>query len=400
MDSVYAPPGTCRFPISRSGISWTLLFLLLSPSAAIGQTLPDRIQDFLESASGFSLLGSVHEGTLSAGQELVVSVSLLERGEYMVVGYCDDACTNLDLTLFDPSRQEIQSDRLPDSEPILTLTAETTGQYFIKVDVVDCAADSCGFAIGVLGSTDEPGASPGQDMGARLTLVGAELTALGFTEVGREMRGSLNSDQAVSVPVQMEEGQEYRMAGVCDVDCLDLDLVLYDPSGVEVDSDVLEDALPILAYVPDTTAVHQVEVIMIACEVEPCAYRIATYAKGEDVGPGGTPLSGEMVSFVTHQGELARSDERSESGAYLDHYEVEAKAGQRIVVDLRSDEFDTLLRVKAPGGEEEENDDYGLETGHSHVEMIALEDGVYAIQVTSFDPGSEGGYVLQIAVVD
>ena len=74
-------------------------------------------------------------------------------------------------------------------------------------------------------------------------------------------------------------------------------------------------------------------------------------------------------------------DERI-SGLFLDTYEIEAQAGQRIVADLRSMDFDTLLRILDPDGSGPENDDYGLETGHSHIEWLVLKDGTYSIRIS------------------
>ncbi|MFH1764682.1 MAG: PPC domain-containing protein [Gemmatimonadota bacterium] len=398
MDRVHASPGTPRLSFRRLGRFLVFPLLLMAPVEVLGQSPSDRIHEFLESASGFTLLGSIHQAILDTGESLAIEVPFLDGVDYMVVAYCSDTCTNLDLTLFDSLAEEIQSDRLPDAEPILMLTAEATGQYYIQVDAVECSVAGCDIAVGILGSTEEQGMGPGEDMGGRLTLVGAEFIGLGFTEVGDELRGSLNTDQAINFPVTLQEGFEYRMVGVCDKDCFDLDLALLDSIGAEVATDFLEDALPVLIHLPDTTGAFQVEVIMVACAVEPCAYRIATYAKGEDVGPGGTTFSGDLISHETYRGELDSKDELL-SGAYLDVYEVEVKAGQRIIVDLRSDDFDTLLMVLDPEKEGEESDDFGYDTGHSHIEMLTLKDGTYSIYVTSFEADSSGAYVLQIAVV-
>lgn len=379
-------------------LSATLLFLLRAPCG--GQTPEDRVYQFLESASGFQLLAPVHEGVLESGTNTAVSVTLLEGAEYMVVGYCDEECSNLDLTLFDTSGTPLLTDHLPDPEPILMWTAESTGRHYVQVDVGDCPPEGCRFALGFLGSTAEPGVSPGEDMAGRLNLVGGEFRSMGFTQVGDELRGSLNMEQSVFIPVDFEEGLEYRMVGVCDKDCFDLDLTLRDPEGTEVDSDRLEDALPILAHIPDTTGEYQVEVTMVACGIEPCAYRIVTYAKGDEVGPGGITFTGELIFQETHQGKLAPGDDLVPSGEYLDVFEIEVRAGQRIIVDLRSEDFDTLLRVLPPDGVAEENDDYGEDIGHSHIEMLALMDGTYSIHVTSFGPDMSGSYTLQMAIVE
>ena len=399
MDRVHPALSTLRFSFHRFSGFLFIPLLFLAGAEASGQTPSDRVYGFLESASGFNLLGTIHEGALDSGQSMAISVPLLEGANYMVVAYCNDSCTNLNLSLVDSAGKEIQADRLPDSEPILMLTAESTGQYYIQVEAVECPVDGCDFAVGLFGSTDEPGVGPGEDMAARLSLVGAELMSMGFTEIGDERRGSLNTDQSITLPINLQEDLEYRMVGVCDKDCFDLDLALLHPSGEDAASDFLDDALPILVHVPDTTGEYGVEVIMVACYVEPCAYRIATYAKGTNERPGGTTFSGEVVFQETYRGELESKDKLL-SGAYIDTYEVEAWAGQRIIVDLRSDEFDTLLRVLGPDGEGEENDDYAYDTGHSHLEILTLTEGTYSIQVTSFSPESSGAYVLQIAVVE
>lgn len=398
MDRVHASPGTPRLSFRRLGRFLVLPLLLTAPVEVLGQSPSDQVLEFMGSASGFTLLGSIHQAVLDTGKSLAIEVPFLDGVDYMVVAFCSDTCTNLDLTLFDSLAEEIQADRLPDAEPILMLTAEATGQYYIQVDAVECSVSGCDIAVGILGSTEEPGMGPGEDMGGRLTLVGAEFVSLGFTEVGDELRGSLNTDQAITLPVTLQEGLEYRMVGVCDKDCFDLDLALLDSTGADVATDFLEDALPVLIHRPKTTEAFQVEVIMVACAVEPCAYRIATYAKGEDAGPGGTTFSGDLISHETYRGELESTDDLL-SGAFLDVYEVEVKAGQRIIVDLRSDEFDTLLRVLDPEEEGEESDDFGYDTGHSHIEMLTLKDGTFSIYVTSFAAYSSGAYVLQIAVV-
>jgi hypothetical protein len=376
-----------------------LLVLALNPAGALGQRLEDRVLEFLEAASGFQILGDIQTRVLQEGEDLSIRVALVEGADYMVVGYCGDGCSNLDLALVSEAGELIQTDDLPDAEPLLTFTAESTDRFLIRVTAVDLSTPTTPVAIGILGSTAEPGVIPGEDMSGRLSLVGAEFASLGFTEIGDERVGSLNNDQAFRLPITLESGTEYRLVGVCDQDCFDLDLVLRDPSGQEVASDVLEDALPILAHVADTTAEYQVEVIMIACGLEPCAYRLAAFAKGEEVGPGGATLSGELLFQETYQGELKADDEQV-GGAYVEAYEVEARAGQRIIIDLRSDEFDTILRLLGPEGIEEENDDFGYDTGHSHIDMLVVRDGIYTVQVTSFEPESEGSFVLQIAVVE
>lgn len=399
MDLVPPFPRTLRIPPRRFGRCVIISLFSLLPAGLGGQTPAEKVLNFLENASGFYLMGEIHEGALTSGHRAIISLPLIEGADYIIVAYCDEACSNLDLILFDSAGAEIQSDRLPDPEPVLMLAAESTGHFYVQVNAIDCQLDGCRYALGILGSTEEPGAYPGEDMTGRLALVGAELEGMGFSKVEEERRGSLITDQAITFPVTLQGGMEYRVVGVCDIDCFDLDLALIDPDGKDAASDFLNDALPLMAHIPDTTTDYQVEVMMVACDVHPCAFRVATYVKEVDPGPGRTTFSGEVVHQETIEGKLESTDEEL-GGAYLDVYQVEARAGQRIIVNLRSDDFDTLLRLLDPKGTGPENDDYGFDPGHSRIEMLALEDGVYSIQVTSFETVTSGDYVLHIAVVE
>ena len=127
MDRV--PFSVCT-PGFRRALQKSLLLvslLCLSTAQLQGQSPSDRVYQFLESASGFQLLGRIHTGLLESGKAMAIGVTLMEGAEYMVVGYCDDACGDIDLILLGPDGEIVQDDQLPDSEPILMLAAESTG---------------------------------------------------------------------------------------------------------------------------------------------------------------------------------------------------------------------------------------------------------------------------------
>ncbi len=66
----------------------------------------------------------------------------------------------------------------------------------------------------------------------------AAFAGQGFEVVGQPFSGSLAQGQTWNVPAQLFVGAEYRILGVCDRDCADLDLVLYDPGGAIVSQDI------------------------------------------------------------------------------------------------------------------------------------------------------------------
>jgi hypothetical protein len=91
--------------------------------------------------------------------------------------------------------------------------------------------------------------------------------------------GSLNDDAHEMVRVTLDGGKEYQLMGACDTDCSDLDLLIYDAAGHEVDSDVLTDDFPIVSLSVPRTAQYRVDVRMPGCAREPCRYGIGVFAR-------------------------------------------------------------------------------------------------------------------------
>lgn len=392
-------------PFSRHPFREICLLLLLpllpTRGTAQEQAPAEMIREFAESASGFTLWEEVETGTLRAEGQAAFPVTLTEGMDYMVVGYCDQNCEDMDLALLDGSGSELETDYLADAQPILIHTADSSGTYSVRIDMVGCSTEPCGYAVGVLeGGVAVGFGAPGESIADYLVIFREEISAQGFTELGSPEGGNLGSDQEIRFSMELMAGVEYKIAGVCDSDCMDMDLVLYDPSGNEVTSDLLPDAFPLLSTTPVTSGSYRIAAVMVDCSLEPCGFQVATFVKGEGIGPGGVAISGTIVADATHRGTLEAGDVQLTEGEYFDQYSVEARAGQRIIVDLRSPDFDTYLILEAPGGEAERNDDYDEDTMHSHVEMVAPEDGSYAITVTTFSAGSIGDYVVRVVVVD
>ena len=91
--------------------------------------------------------------------------------------------------------------------------------------------------------------------------------------------GSLRSGASTNHSVQLNGGTSYSLIGVCDNDCSDLDLRLYDPNGREVASDVLTDDKPVVSWTPRRTGTYTVRAIMTSCSSEPCRYGIGVYGR-------------------------------------------------------------------------------------------------------------------------
>lgn len=127
---------------------------------------------------------------------------------------------------------------------------------------------------------------------------------------------------------------------------------------------------------------------------------VTSYRKGEtgrytlsmDVG-----RDASLSARMEHAGRLERGDDTLQSGEFYDTYEFEGAPGQRVTLDLRSDDFDTYLILRDPLGEQTENDDADDGVGHSRIEARLTEAGRYRALVTSYEPGESGAYSLTIA---
>jgi hypothetical protein len=105
------------------------------------------------------------------------------------------------------------------------------------------------------------------------------LSDQGYEQTHETQIGSLRDDENESFTLTLHSGTSYALVGVCDNDCTDVDLVLYDADGNQVDSDVETDDVPIVTVRPAETMRYRVKVMMATCKTNPCWYGIGVYGK-------------------------------------------------------------------------------------------------------------------------
>jgi len=98
-----------------------------------------------------------------------------------------------------------------------------------------------------------------------------------FTPTGYQKSGSLDEDGDERTTVRIAGRGEYAIIGVCDGDCSDLDLEVYDASGDSLDSDYLEDDFPVLKFSAGSATSVSVQASMASCSAEPCRYGFRLY---------------------------------------------------------------------------------------------------------------------------
>jgi hypothetical protein len=70
--------------------------------------------------------------------------------------------------------------------------------------------------------------------------------------------------------VRLSAGVGYAFIGACDNECSDVDLILEDENGVQVDTDVLPDDYPLVEVTPRSDGVYTARIVLKSCSIGPC----------------------------------------------------------------------------------------------------------------------------------
>lgn len=163
---------------------------------------------------------------------------------------------------------------------------------------------------------------------AQLDRVGTNLEKKGFTLTTQIYTGRLDAERNEEVTVRLRAGVNYAIVGVCDTDCDDLDIVLYNANGREVAADVERDDVPVVEIRPDRDGTFTARAVMVNCTSAPCAYGLGLFSSSVDAFE--RQVRGQLDDAarrlgkdgfeLTHQvftGEL-REDEREDVTVELD----------------------------------------------------------------------------------
>ena len=109
-------------------------------------------------------------------------------------------------------------------------------------------------------------------------------------------------------------------------------------------------------------------------------------------------IAGAVAGGGVRRDQLGPGDATLSTGEFKDDFSFEGRRGQDAVIDLRSSDFDPYLIVRAPSGEQFDNDDYEGDVSRSLISLVLDETGTYDVTVTSYKKGESGGYTLQMDV--
>lgn len=285
----------------RIGVATTLpalglaLLFLVSPASAQDRYV-EQVQGYLDLSQetilneGFTYEGE-SSGWMPAGADAGLVV-VLPPGDYLVVGQCDDDCTDLDLEVDPLDGASLGSDLEPDSSPVVAFSLTEATKVIVTLSMIDCSTRRCyaGFrwyhrSDAAATATDGPAAGtiPASADGASYRAGSWQEQVLGQFEglptdgvtLVKDRLELLEADARTSFDLTLDTGH-YLGVAACDNDCTDLDMAVEDSSG-ERDSDVLADAHPVVEFEVTDRDRYTFEVRMIDCATASCGYGFRLY---------------------------------------------------------------------------------------------------------------------------
>lgn len=99
------------------------------------------------------------------------------------------------------------------------------------------------------------------------------------SELTKSGTGNLRQGRERSHYFTLRKGTEYLIVGVCDTDCGDMDLKLYDENDNLIDKDFDSDDYPTVRVMPRRTAKFRAVAQMESCSANPCGYVLTVMEK-------------------------------------------------------------------------------------------------------------------------
>jgi len=101
-------------------------------------------------ASGIGKALTTHVGMLNTDESESFTLTLRAGISYVVVGTCDEDCSNLGLVLSDLSSHDLAADRASGNAPVTQLTPRETASYRVKAVMASCRVNPCRYGVAVI----------------------------------------------------------------------------------------------------------------------------------------------------------------------------------------------------------------------------------------------------------
>ena len=211
------------------------------------------------------------QGLIFSAQEDRNFALNLERGHcYAFATLGGPGARDTDLFLIDGGGNELIRDVETDVDAMVRYCPQQSGAYQMRARMHDGQGPL--FAVGYTLSSGGQSASQtpviaatstaGANLDENFRLLDADMRARGYEPYGDPSRGQLDQEAARDFEISLEGGKCYAILAVGDTGVHDLDLLLIDRGGRQVDRDVEQDARPVVRVCPERSGDFSMQVRM------------------------------------------------------------------------------------------------------------------------------------------
>jgi hypothetical protein len=389
--------------VSRIGRLVTPL-LLLSAVPAVAAAQANSVLMLLPTEGRELRAGEEFTGALSTSDFLSVEDMLLEAWE--IEGRAGQTVTvDLQSDLFDPrlyatgpgfAETLFDDDSGGGCNARLAITFLENGSFRV---VASSFGETGTYTIRV---SEQPGPVPAYGCGEVNPAALAELPTAGRTlELGSVEAGVLASgarvvqDGRVGQAWQLVGNAGDRVAVVLESDDFDAYLYMTGPGLGEVLED--DDGAGDLNSRIEVTLPRDGAYTVVASALGAGSFGAYLLRVEEPMDPNALPIARLIGTGETATGDLLYADPPLVEGRRGQVWGFEAARGQRVLIDLESDDFDTYLYVVGPGIEGPLSDDDGGDGTDSQLSVTFPESGTYRIFTSAYASDGSGSYTLAIA---
>lgn len=358
---------------------------------------------------GFTRVGQPSGIVLNTRDPREFQLNLQQGQCYAFASLGGPGSVDTDLVLNDQTGNQLEADTRRDRDAVVRYCAPATGSYALSVRMYEGQGPL--FTVGyvqnaaqaqqaepVIASTSTAAAG----LQENFALLDADMRARGYESYGNQTTGELATAATRNFEIQLEGGRCYAILAVGDGGVRDLDLLLLDPGGREVDRDLAQDARPTVRVCPENSGNYYMQVRMTdgAGSYVYAPYR---WPRGTQ-GPFGlrgliyvrmaevTALL-NVEGFAPDPGFTPQNGQLRRQGASATH-NVELTGGQCYAIVVAGGEGVNDLDVTLSQGGTQLANDYGSRNAFPSVRHCATSDGRYTINVTAAN--GQGRYHVQV----
>lgn len=355
---------------------------------------------------GYARLGEPAGVVLETQAPRDYGLSLSAGQCYVFAALGGPGAVDTDIMLNDQSGQQLEADRAAARDSVIRYCAGATGSYALSVRMY--AGRGPLFTVGYAqrgGSSGAPVMAQTSTAGAGLrenfALLDADMRARGYESFGNQVEGQLATGGTRNFEIQLEGGRCYAILAVGDGGVRDLDLLLLDGGGDEVDRDIAVDARPTVRVCPQRSGNFYMQVRMTdgTGQYVYAPYRWPRGTSGRGMSGLAWLRSSEVTALLDVEGYQpdpgfdVESGRLARTGASASHT-LNLSGGQCYAIVVVGGDGVNDLDITLTDGVAQLASDYGSRNAFPSVRHCPAQDGRFTVAITASN--GAGPYHLQV----